>query len=88
MNHGKRPHAKQQREPEPTNGEEINHQLDPERTFEAHLGEHSKRWNKSLVSEGPDWVSRRMNSATPQAHQLNRLLARDQREAMCWFSNG
>ena len=46
MNDSDGPHAKQQRKPKSSNGEEINHKIDPELSFEAHLGKHSKRGDK------------------------------------------
>ena len=54
MNHGNRPHAEQQGEPKPSNGEEIDHQIDPERRFETHLGEHAKGWDEQRDDDAED----------------------------------
>ena len=54
MNHGNRPHAEQQREPKASNGKEIDHQIDPERCFETHLGEYAKRWDEQRNDDAED----------------------------------
>ena len=46
MNDSGGPHPEQQREAQTTNCEEIDHQVDPEWAFEAHLREHPERRNK------------------------------------------
>ena len=54
MNNSGGPHAEQQREAKTTNGEEIDHKVDPEWSFEAHLREHPERRNKQGNDDAKD----------------------------------